>query len=74
MNPLKSEILKWEEAQPKPEPPPQPVHRLGRRVSCVSRALGRPSCPPFVCGRGKRRILWLEPNARLLGWLQNWTL
>lgn len=32
-----------------------------RPVACVSRALGRPTCPPFVCRRGKRRIVALKP-------------
>jgi hypothetical protein len=42
---------------------------LHRPVSTVSRSFKRPSCPPFVCQRGKRRILWLEPNDRLLAYL-----
>lgn len=42
-----------------------------RPVSTVSRALSRPSCPPFVAKRGKKRILWLEPNDRLLSFLAN---
>lgn len=42
-----------------------------RPVACVSRALGRPTCPPFVCRRGKRRIIALELNDRLLSFLQN---
>jgi hypothetical protein len=42
---------------------------LHRPVSTVSRSFKRPSCPPFVCQRGKKRILWLEANDRLLAYL-----
>jgi len=42
-----------------------------RPVSTVTRSLQRPSCPEFVSKRGKRRILWIEPNDRLISYLQN---
>jgi len=42
-----------------------------RPVSTVTRSLRRPSCPEFVFAKGKRRILWIEPNDRLVSYLQN---
>jgi hypothetical protein len=44
---------------------------LHKKVSTASKALRSPTCPDFVCKKGKRRILWLEPNDRLLDHLQN---
>lgn len=45
------------------------ARRTQRRVSTVSRALRRPSCPPYVGKQGIRRIVWIEPNAKLLAFL-----
>lgn len=45
------------------------ARRVGRSNGSVSRSLHRPMCPSFHAIRGKRRILKLEPNARLLAWL-----
>jgi hypothetical protein len=42
-----------------------------RPVAAVSRSIHRPGCPEFVAKKGKRRILWLELNDRLLDHLQN---
>lgn len=42
-----------------------------RPVSTVSRALKRPSCPEYVARKGQRRILWIEPNPRLISFLTN---
>ncbi len=43
--------------------------RVGRRVSCVSRALRAPSCPDYVGKQGLRRLLWVEVNTGLLAYL-----
>jgi len=43
---------------------------VGRSVGSVSRSLHRPSCPDFDCVRGKRRIIRLTPNPRLLAYLR----
>lgn len=57
------------------DPPPERIsvgelaRRTGRRVSTVSRALRRPSCPGFIGKQGKRRLLWIEPTTALLAWL-----
>lgn len=45
-----------------------------RPVSTVSMALKRPSCPEYDCKRGKRRILWIELNDRLLSFLSEWRM
>lgn len=42
---------------------------LGRNVSNVSTQLRRKHCPPYVSGKGKRKILWIEPNDDLLSYL-----
>lgn len=44
-----------------------------RNVTNVSTRLRSPHCPPYVSAKGKRRILWLEPNERLLSFLANST-
>lgn len=44
-----------------------------RNTSNVSTRLRSPHCPPYVSAKGKRRILWLEPNERLLSFLANST-
>lgn len=49
----------------------QLAKRINRPVSTVSRSLTRPTCPEFVCQRGKKRIVWLEPNDRLLSFLES---
>lgn len=46
--------------------------RVGRPLSTVSRSLRRPSCPPYVAGRGKTRLLWVEVTAGLLAYLRDW--
>jgi hypothetical protein len=59
------------------EPKPERItigdlaRRVGRPVPCVSRALRRPSAPPFIGRQGKRRLLWIEPTTELLAWLIN---
>lgn len=50
----------------------QLARMVGRPVSTVSRALKRPSCPPFESGRGRVRKVWIAPNARLLAFLRDW--
>jgi hypothetical protein len=47
----------------------QLADRVNRRPDTVSMSLKRPSCPPYECLRGKRRILWIEPSAALLAFL-----
>lgn len=46
---------------------------LGRNMSNVSTQLRSKHCPPFVSAKGKKRILWLEPNDDLLSFLANST-
>ncbi len=46
------------------------ARRLRRPISTVSMSLRRPSCPPFVGKQGVKRIVWLEPNPRLLAFLR----
>lgn len=43
--------------------------RVQRPLSTVSRALRRASCPDFVGKQGMKRIVWIEPNAKLLAFL-----
>lgn len=47
------------------------ARRVGRPVPSVSKSLRSLSCPSFERKMGVRRILWLEPNDRLLSYLQN---
>lgn len=47
--------------------------RLGRNLTNVSTQLRSAHCPPFERQMGKRRILWLVPNDRLLSFLRNAT-
>lgn len=42
-----------------------------RNTSNVSTRLRSPHCPPYVSAKGKRRLLWIEPNDRLLSFLTN---
>lgn len=42
-----------------------------RNLSNISTRLRSPHCPPYVSARGKRRILWIEPNDALLSYLTN---
>lgn len=49
------------------------ARRVGKNLSNVSTRLRSPHCPAFVCAMGKKRILWLEPNERLLSFLRNST-
>lgn len=49
------------------------ARRLGRNISNVSTQLRSKHCPPFESGMGKRRIVWLIPNDRLLSFLRNAT-
>lgn len=56
------------------EPAQLTVSQLARVVKrnfkSVSRSLHRISCPPFDCVKGKKRILKLTPNPRLLAYLK----
>lgn len=42
------------------------ARRVGRNLTNVSTMLRQSDCPSFVHNKGKRRILWLEPNERLM--------
>lgn len=46
--------------------------QLGRPVSTISASLRRPSCPEYVAKRGNLRIVWIEPNDKLLAFLGDW--
>lgn len=45
------------------------ARRVGRKAGTVSMSLRRPHCPPFESKRGKKQIIWLEPNPELLAFL-----
>lgn len=59
------------------EPPAERIsvgelaRRTGLNLTNLSTKLRRPDCPHFVSHRGKKRILWLEPNDALMRFLTN---
>lgn len=59
-------------AQPERLSVGQLARLVGRPVSTVCMSLRRPSCPPFVSAKGKRRFIWIEVNERLLSFLRDW--
>lgn len=48
---------------------PELAARVGRHPRSISRSLRRVSCPPFEAKRGRRRIITLVPNDRLIAFL-----